>query len=91
MFAFLITELLQDAVGKSFKDATILAVAHRLDTVIDYDRILVLGDGGVLEYGSPHALIAKGGAFCRMIDDTGEEMAELLKSRARNANHSQHE
>lgn len=77
-------KLLQEAVAKSFSGATILAVAHRLDTVIDYDKILVLGAGGVLEFGAPHALIMEGGTFCSMIDDTGEEMAELLKARARN-------
>ncbi len=45
-----------------------LAVAHRLDTVIDHDKILVLGKGRVLEYGLPHELIMKRGAFGRMID-----------------------
>ena len=76
-------KLLQEAVAKSFHGATILAVAHRLDTVIDYDKILVLGAGEVLEYGGPHELITCGGAFCSMVDDTGEEMAEMLKARAR--------
>jgi ABC-type multidrug transport system fused ATPase/permease subunit len=76
-------KLLQEAVSKSFKGATILAVAHRLETVINYDKILVLGSGGVLEFGSPCELIANGGAFCSMIDDTGEEMAATLKERAR--------
>jgi ATP-binding cassette subfamily C (CFTR/MRP) protein 4 len=75
--------LLQEAVSNSFKGATILAVAHRLDTVIDYDKILVLGKGSVIEYGSPHELILKGGAFCQMVDDTGEEMALDLKEQAR--------
>ena len=77
--------LLQEAVSKSFRGATILAVAHRLDTVIDFDKILVLGHGSVLEYGSPHELITSGGAFCSMIDDTGEEMAAILKQRAATA------
>lgn len=75
-------KLLQEAVVKSFQGATILAVAHRLDTVIDYDKILVLGAGSVLEYGTPKELILSGGAFCNMVDDTGDEMAELLKMRA---------
>jgi len=76
--------LLQEAVSKSFADATIIAVAHRLDTVIDYDKILVLGDGRVLEYGSPHELIERNGAFTSMVNDTGEEMANTLRMRARN-------
>jgi ATP-binding cassette subfamily C (CFTR/MRP) protein 4 len=74
---------LQEAVAKSFEGATILAIAHRLDTVINYDKILVLGSGGLLEYGSPQELIANGGVFCSMIDDTGDEMAVTLKERAR--------
>jgi len=77
-------KLLQEAVAKSFEGATIMAVAHRLDTVIDYDKILVLGAGGILEYGTPHELIMQGGAFSSMIDDTGEDMAEFLRSSARN-------
>ena len=77
-------KLLQEAVSKSFQGATILAVAHRLDTVIDFDKILVLGSGGVLEYGAPHELICQEGAFCSMINDTGEEMAAILKDRAKN-------
>ena len=76
-------KLLQEAVAKSFEGATIIAVAHRLDTVIDYDKILVLGHGSVLEYGSPNELIQKGGDFASMVNDTGEEMSKLLRSRAR--------
>lgn len=79
-------KLLQEAVSKSFQGATILAVAHRLDTVIDFDKILVLGSGGLLEYGSPHELISQEGAFCSMINDTGDEMATILKDRAKNNN-----
>ena len=73
--------LLQDAVAKNFQGATILAIAHRLDTIIDYDKVLVLGSGSVLEYGSPHDLITSGGAFSSMIDETGD-MADILKARA---------
>ena len=77
-------KLLQEAVAKSFRDATIIAVAHRLDTVIDYDKILVLGAGAVLEYGSPHELIEKvNGAFASMVNDTGSAMKRELTSRAK--------
>jgi ATP-binding cassette subfamily C (CFTR/MRP) protein 4 len=81
-------KLLQEAVAKSFEGATILAVAHRLDTVIDYDKILVLGSGGVLEYDTPHTLIMMGGAFCSMVHDTGDDMSEFLKARAFAAHNS---
>jgi ATP-binding cassette subfamily C (CFTR/MRP) protein 4 len=74
-------KLLQEAVAENFEGATILAIAHRLDTVIDYDKILVLGSGGVLEYGSPRELIANRGAFSMMLDETAG-MASMPKARA---------
>lgn len=76
-------KLLQAAVSKSFTEATIIAVAHRLDTVIDYDKILVLGSGKVLEYGSPRELLERdSGHFSSMVRDTGPEMSKELRRRA---------
>ena len=75
--------LLQQALQETYHDGTILAVAHRLDTVIDYDFILVLGHGEVLEFGSPADLIAKeNGLFARMVTDTGDAMSKMLRERA---------
>jgi len=79
-------KLLQEAVSKSFCGATIVSVAHRLDTIIDYDMILVLGDGRILEYGNPNHLLSNlSGAFSSLVDDTGTEMAQELRRRAREA------
>ena len=49
----------QDTIKREFvnKGATVITVAHRLDTVLGYDKICVLGDGNVLEYGSPAELL----------------------------------
>lgn len=80
--------LLQEAVAKSFHDATILAVAHRLDTIIEYSRILVLGGGRVLEYGSPRELVSRRGEFYSMIQETGEESAANLIARAKGVSES---
>jgi ATP-binding cassette, subfamily C (CFTR/MRP), member 4 len=80
-------QLLQEALQKSFHQATIVSVAHRLDTVIDYDYILVLGAGRVLEFGSPAELVDKeGGHFASMINDTGENMSQDLRRRAKKVN-----
>jgi ATP-binding cassette subfamily C (CFTR/MRP) protein 4 len=73
---------LQEALQESFHDATILAVAHRLDTVIECDLILVLGLGHVLEFGSPAELIQGGGHFASMVQDTGDAMSRELVQRA---------
>ena len=76
-------ELLQTAVANSFADATIIAVAHRLDTLIDYDKIVVLDNGSLVEYDSPKVLLEReGGAFASMVDETGEEMSAMLRARA---------
>jgi ATP-binding cassette subfamily C (CFTR/MRP) protein 4 len=75
-------QLLQEAVKKSFPGGTIVSVAHRLDTIIDNDVVLVLGAGKVLEFDSPHNLIEKNGHFAKMVNDTGAEMSDELRRRA---------
>jgi ABC-type multidrug transport system fused ATPase/permease subunit len=49
----------QETIRKEFvgKGVTVLTVAHRLDTILGYDRIAVLGSGELLEYGSPAELL----------------------------------
>lgn len=50
---FVTDELLQQAIRTEFKSSTVLSIAHRLSSVIDYDRLLVLADGGVAEFDTP--------------------------------------
>lgn len=75
-------QLLHKTLSKSYRDATILAIAHRIDTIIDYDYILVLGEGKVIEFGSPANLINSQGVFSKMVDGTGENMVNSLHKRA---------
>ncbi|KAJ1731585.1 hypothetical protein LPJ72_003854 [Coemansia sp. Benny D160-2] len=59
--------------GYEFANSTILCIAHRLRTVIDYDRVLVLDKGKVAEFDTPKNLLKKkGGIFRGMCEDTGE-------------------
>jgi ABC-type multidrug transport system fused ATPase/permease subunit len=51
---------IQKAVRDAFKGATVLTIAHRLDTVRDYDLIVVLGEGKVIAVGSPNEIIVNG-------------------------------
>jgi ABC-type multidrug transport system fused ATPase/permease subunit len=49
-------QLVQKTIRNEFKDCTILAVAHRIDTIDDYDKILVLDKGQIIEFDSPENL-----------------------------------
>jgi ATP-binding cassette subfamily C (CFTR/MRP) protein 1 len=54
-----------------FADRTIITIAHRINTIIDCDRILVLGQGEVMELGSPQELIRKQGLFYELAKEAG--------------------
>lgn len=54
---------IQAALDHLMRERTVLAVAHRLSTVIGFDRIVVLQDGRVVEDGSPAELRGSGGVF----------------------------
>jgi ATP-binding cassette subfamily C (CFTR/MRP) protein 4 len=71
--------LLQATVTTSFKGATILTVAHRLETIIDHDAVLVLGGGKVLEFGVPSELLKMDGHFAGMVASTGHQHADFLR------------
>ena len=69
-----VTSTIQAAVNAlcSTTNCTLLAIAHRLDTVIDMDQILVMADGEVAEYGAPQELLrVPGGAFAALAARAG--------------------
>ncbi|KAH7697850.1 multidrug resistance-associated protein 1-like protein, partial [Aphelenchoides avenae] len=50
--------LIQNAIRENFPHSTVLTVAHRLNTIMDYDKILVMEAGAVKEFDSPQALLS---------------------------------
>lgn len=72
--------LIQRSIREEFSNTTLLVVAHRLSTVADFDRILVMRDGVAAEFGSPKELLQKeGGVFKGMVAQSGEK-EELEKT-----------
>lgn len=59
--------VVQRIVREDFKDLTIIAVAHRLQTVVDFDRILVLDQGRIVEDGVPQELLADQSSWFRKL------------------------
>ncbi|KAL7329109.1 hypothetical protein PS15p_207267 [Mucor circinelloides] len=75
---------IQKTIATEFADSTILCIAHRLHTVIEYDRILVLDQGQILEFDSPLTLITNPeSSFYKMCRNSGEfdSLVALAKSK----------
>ncbi|XP_019094479.1 PREDICTED: ABC transporter C family member 11-like [Camelina sativa] len=71
--------LIQRTIREEFKSCTMLVIAHRLNTIVDCDKILVLSSGQVLEYDSPQELLSRDtSAFIRMVQSTGPANAQYL-------------
>ncbi|PQE06081.1 ATP-dependent bile acid permease protein [Rutstroemia sp. NJR-2017a BBW] len=66
--------LIQRSIRQEFTDSTLIVIAHRLSTIADFDKILVLGEGKVVEFGTPRELMSRkeGGVFKGMVEESGE-------------------
>lgn len=64
--------LLQTTLRSSiFDNRTIITIAHRINTILDSDRIIVLQQGKVAEFDAPEALIEKRGLFYELVREAG--------------------
>ncbi|KAJ2644226.1 hypothetical protein GGF44_000742 [Coemansia sp. RSA 1694] len=61
-------EVMQAVIRKEFRDKTVLTIAHRLNTVMNCDRILVLDAGKVLEFDSPNQLLSRDSHFSKLVE-----------------------
>lgn len=72
--------MIQKTIRNKLQKCTVLTIAHRLNTIIDSDRILVVDAGSIVEFDHPFNLLKnKGGFFYNMVEETGQNAAELLK------------
>ncbi|KAJ2490206.1 Canalicular multispecific organic anion transporter 2 [Coemansia sp. RSA 2050] len=57
----------QELIRKEFGDCTVLTIAHRLETIMNSDRIIVMDKGTIAEIGAPKELLARDGMFAQLV------------------------
>ena len=77
-------EIIQDVIMNGMKGTTVITIAHRLNTIIQYDKIVVLDQGVKVEEGSPLELIQSGGYFCELVGKGGEQFKRKMIEMAEN-------
>ncbi|CAG9839258.1 unnamed protein product [Diabrotica balteata] len=77
--------LIQETIRERFKDCTVITIAHRLNTIMDSDRILVMDAGEMMEFDHAFKLLENSkGYFSKMVDETGLTMKQTLREMAKN-------
>ena len=71
---------IQQTIRDEFKDRTLLCIAHRLRTILSYDRILVMSDGAVEEFDTPLNLFKARGAFHEMAQKSNISENDIIVS-----------
>uniref|UniRef100_T1IZ26 Uncharacterized protein n=1 Tax=Strigamia maritima TaxID=126957 RepID=T1IZ26_STRMM len=81
--------LIQQTIRQKFKQCTVLTIAHRLNTIMDSDLILVMDSGEVKEMDDPYILLQdKHSLFYQMVRQTGRSTMQSLIKTAKQAHHS---
>ena len=68
----------QEALSNLLADKTVLVIAHRMRTVMNADKIVVLDEGRLVEQGPPDELLRQQGLFAKMVDLQGRSSAWAL-------------
>lgn len=75
---------LQKTIREKFADCTVLTIAHRLHTVMDSDRVLVVDGGEAVEFDHAHRLLENPDGFLtKLVDETGFTTSRYLKQMAK--------
>lgn len=78
-------KLIQATIRERFTHFTVLTIAHRLQTIMDNEKLLVIDAGHVVEYGRPFELLQMSNGYLKkLVDKTGTQAAALLTETAKN-------
>lgn len=82
--------LIQSLIKSEFPETTILTIAHRLNTIIQYDRVMVLDQGLIAEFDTPSALLSSElSLFTMLVKSQGNAFFEKMQKLASDKNLSQ--
>jgi ABC-type transport system involved in Fe-S cluster assembly fused permease/ATPase subunit len=71
--------LIQSTIRAQFADCTVITIAHRLNTVLDNDKIMVLDAGEIIEFDSPKKLLEnRYGIFAKLVNEAGLNVDKIL-------------
>jgi ATP-binding cassette subfamily C (CFTR/MRP) protein 4 len=73
---------IQQVIQERFRDTTVITIAHRLNTIANYDKVIAMHRGRIVEQGTPHELIERKGLFYDMVQHTGKH-AEMIQAKAK--------
>ena len=79
--------LIQEVIRHKFKDSTVLTIAHRLNTIMDYDKVLILDGGRMVEFDKPEILIQNGGIFAELVKNSYARKSEVNGVKSEGPNH----
>lgn len=84
--------LIQQTIREKFAECTVLTIAHRLNTIIDSNRVLVMDTGRAAEFDEPHNLLQnRWGIFYNMVKALGSQEFKRLCEMARDKFHQTHD
>jgi ABC-type multidrug transport system fused ATPase/permease subunit len=76
--------VIQSLIKEKLDGTTVVTIAHRLITIVQYDKLIILENGKKIEEGSPTELIESGGFFCSLVEEGGEEFKNNMIYCAKN-------
>ncbi|CAK77376.1 unnamed protein product, partial (macronuclear) [Paramecium tetraurelia] len=80
-------DFIQNTLKQQLKECTLITIAHRLNTIADYDKVMVIENGNVIEFDQPFNLLAqslnstiidKQSQFSKLVLNTGESNAQAI-------------
>ncbi|KAF8515056.1 P-loop containing nucleoside triphosphate hydrolase protein [Hysterangium stoloniferum] len=81
--------IIQNTLRKALKDVTLITVAHRLQMIMDADKIMVLDAGNMVEFDTPGNLLKKDGGYLKSLVDESGDQATLYEMAEEASRHSQ--